>query len=1023
MKKHITNILALFALSSNSLLAQSGALNYIKETTCLDEDGTHVTTSVNYYDGFGRCIENVTNENNISGSYLVSGIRLDSKGRSTSELLPVVKSVPAFVDMQTLLSDAQSQYQDNYPYLQKEYSSTDELVSETRQGRQWHTGSRKQTFENVANGYHEVKLYTAPLNGNTLVDAGYYSPNMLVGLRSTDEDGKTMTVFCDLQGKKILERRGDDNDTYYVYNDRDELRFVLSPQYQDENDVRKYAYEYRYDAKGRIERKYLPGCGYQQLWYDCMDRPVFFQDSRLRARNLYRYYLYDCFSRVTEQGVCSDLNRSSSSFEIRNYYDNYDFLDSIGVLSNSISIAGYRNMKPVPLLTGVLMRASDGTAFHTAMYYDEKENLTDKKTCSENGHKLCVHNEYSFTDKIVSSAVTLDGNAASFTWQNTYDANTDLLLSQQLTSSVGGVTSSNDICQYAYDNYGRVSSQTRGSVTDPITFEYDIHGWLKAISNPAFSETIMYSTPNSGTPCFNGNISSMSWMASDNEWRTYDFGYDYLNRLVSSSYSSNSAHLRYDEMVDAYTKNGSVLRFTRRGKKSNNGRYVVVDDLSMTYDGNKLVKVEDSAQLVTTTGSFDFTDGCDDDEEYLYDGCGALVADKNKGISNIMYDNLGYPKEIQFSNGNKTRYVYLPDGTKLKTTHITAVDGIVVPLSNTVELADYQIINRDSTEYFGDIIYENGIVRRYIYDGGYVSVAYYSPSDVSYLSYHHYVKDHLGNIRAVVNDSGSVEQTSHYYPSGAIISDISTGQSLQPNKYNGKELDRMHGLDWYDYGARNYDAQILSWDRMDPLCEKFYHLSPYVYCGGNPILCVDSDGKYFETAWDIVNLALGVKSLSDNLRKGNYVDAAVDGVGILFDAAAVAFPGVPGAAGTAIKAKRTANNYNAYRKAQFLKNTKRGRINEAKVLKDKKLSKNKVKLKDKETGVKTIPDAITKDAIIEVKDTKVLNFTSQIRAQRNLAKDNGKKYIIYTGKNTKISQTIKDDPSIEIRTLDYLGPK
>lgn len=69
------------------------------------------------------------------------------------------------------------------------------------------------------------------------------------------------------------------------------------------------------------------------------------------------------------------------------------------------------------------------------------------------------------------------------------------------------------------------------------------------------------------------------------------------------------------------------------------------------------------------------------------------------------------------------------------------------------------------------------------------------------------------------------------------------------------------------------------------------------------------------------------------------------------------------------------------------------------------------------------PDAITKDAIIEVKDTKVLNFTSQIRAQRNLAKDNGKKYIIYTGKNTKISQTIKDDPSIEIRTLDYLGPK
>jgi len=106
-----------------------------------------------------------------------------------------------------------------------------------------------------------------------------------------------------------------------------------------------------------------------------------------------------------------------------------------------------------------------------------------------------------------------------------------------------------------------------------------------------------------------------------------------------------------------------------------------------------------------------------------------------------------------------------------------------------------------------------------------------------------YVKDHLGNIRAVLSDNGHVEQTTHYYPSGAIMSDISTNQSLQPNKYNGKELDRMHGLDWYDYGARNYDAQILTWDRMDPLCEKYYNISPYVYCANNPVRFVDMDGK------------------------------------------------------------------------------------------------------------------------------------------------------------------------------------
>ncbi|MDE6152429.1 MAG: hypothetical protein K2G12_10665, partial [Prevotella sp.] len=70
-----------------------------------------------------------------------------------------------------------------------------------------------------------------------------------------------------------------------------------------------------------------------------------------------------------------------------------------------------------------------------------------------------------------------------------------------------------------------------------------------------------------------------------------------------------------------------------------------------------------------------------------------------------------------------------------------------------------------------------------------------------------------------------------------------TSPSLQHYKYNGKELDRMHGLDWYDYGARNYDPVILQWDRPDPLAEKYYPVSPYVYCMGNPVNAIDPDGR------------------------------------------------------------------------------------------------------------------------------------------------------------------------------------
>ena len=44
-------------------------------------------------------------------------------------------------------------------------------------------------------------------------------------------------------------------------------------------------------------------------------------------------------------------------------------------------------------------------------------------------------------------------------------------------------------------------------------------------------------------------------------------------------------------------------------------------------------------------------------------------------------------------------------------------------------------------------------------------------------------------------------------------------------KYNGKEFDRMHGLDTYDYGARQYDGARILWNRMDPLCEKYYNIN------------------------------------------------------------------------------------------------------------------------------------------------------------------------------------------------------
>ena len=100
-----------------------------------------------------------------------------------------------------------------------------------------------------------------------------------------------------------------------------------------------------------------------------------------------------------------------------------------------------------------------------------------------------------------------------------------------------------------------------------------------------------------------------------------------------------------------------------------------------------------------------------------------------------------------------------------------------------------------TTDYLGNVVYENGVAKLLLTGYGYVSL--------NDKKYHYYLQDHQGNNRVVVDSSGKVEETNHYYPFGGAFA--STG-NVQPYKYNGKELDAKKGLNWYDYGARMYDA-------------------------------------------------------------------------------------------------------------------------------------------------------------------------------------------------------------------------
>ncbi len=80
----------------------------------------------------------------------------------------------------------------------------------------------------------------------------------------------------------------------------------------------------------------------------------------------------------------------------------------------------------------------------------------------------------------------------------------------------------------------------------------------------------------------------------------------------------------------------------------------------------------------------------------------------------------------------------------------------------------------------------------------------------------------LGNNRITVNlADGHIEDVNHYYPFGGLKGD-SHNTTTQPYKYIGKELDRAHGLDWYDHGARHYATVPGRWNAVDAVAEKYY---------------------------------------------------------------------------------------------------------------------------------------------------------------------------------------------------------
>lgn len=899
MLRHIFQIISLgsyawllsilFAVVSVPIQAQ-GNYNYRRTITMLDESESNKITEIQYYDGFGRPTLAASNGIGGSGKYVYSLDVYDGFDRVVQKWLPVVGSSSlSYKSMQDVTTLSQNTYSEQNVRATFRYDTQDRMTAKSIPGDAW--TNKMDSTRYVTNGIEEVKRYCVDRSYNTLMDNGYYSKGTLTGTVSTDADNNTLTVFTDLSGRKILERRANDNDTYYVYDDRGLLRYVLSPMYQEDNDVAKYAYVYNYDALGNLNYKKVPGQQPILYAYDKTGHLSFVQDFKLREEGKSRFMLYDQQNRLAIQGTCDMIagdfvnghifsasriasydggffdtgyaveNGSSIAhvnLEIVNFYDDYSFLDT----QNSEfpeEIALNECQDAHGFMTGQKVLASNGEFLYKVLYYDTLGNISHIAQVGLKGRLMNTTTEYTFTGLPQSSA-TIVGNVTSPTVSvnhiYAYNSKNNQIAIETSDLTCGNMSKTCTM-SYIYDDLGRLHNISRPENIGNVNYSYNLHGWTTGISTHTFGEQIYYANGN-WRPYYNGKISGVvyRYLADDPSegmsFRGYKFSYDYMDRVTESKYgegyylSANSG--LYDERT-SYDANGNIISLERCGQKQDNS-YGIVDDLHYSYNGNLLESITEYADPVIYSRAMDYKES----GEYTYDDNGSLISDSERGITDIQYDTWGNPRRIQFSNGSVTSYVYSALGEKLRAIHKTAVGNISLTPGTTLALTYPTLQTKDSVDYLANGIIElkNGSFSRYRFNGGYFQKKQIHDlwnnrviiNRRDTLGVYHYNCDHLGNICEVLDGSGNVVQRTGYYPFGLPYFDNAsvTGANVQPYKYNGKEFDTTHGLNWYDYGARNYNAAIGRWTAIDPLCEKYYSVSPYVYCYDNPIRYIDPNG-------------------------------------------------------------------------------------------------------------------------------------------------------------------------------------
>lgn len=599
---------------------------------------TDRSLSIEYFDGLGRPMQTVSWQNSPTAQDLVQPIVYDEYGRVVRKYLPFAAQNDGKFKPTTQIIDQAGNYTgiaqpfynnisgkiavDSRPYqdIAFEPSPLNRPISELGAGADWQSNFKYVQFNYLVNAHgtgagqekiiawmintSNVPVRSTPLIAGYTVTGGYYASNQLSVKSIRDEHGHEIREYTDKSGRLILKKvqyvsnptlsnRDHWAQTYYVYDDLGNLRFVLPPELSylihlndtknpSTTELNNWAFQYSYDTRNRMISKKVPGADIVYMVYDNRDRLILTQDAVQRATSPYKWTFtkYDELNRPILTGIkdtTANVSQSVMQGAVNAHFAKTSARWSETYVGNIAgNVHGYSN-KAYPIVTTASI--VDVDQYLTVTYYDDYSFKA-----------LLGSPQFDYQPSEVTGQVVLDDvndwvvgqvtggktrMISTATWLKSVNYYDD---KYRLIQSIADNTKGHEINTQVYDFVGKVlRRKTSLHIGQPIQ-------WT-GITNASVSGDALTGT--SSTNWAAGAVSLQTLAAGLDGWA--EFRVTKTSPRVTVGLSDQNTNTNFNTIDYAWDINGNTLRPYENGTARSTATVVFPGDILRVERINNII--------------------------------------------------------------------------------------------------------------------------------------------------------------------------------------------------------------------------------------------------------------------------------------------------------------------------------------------------------------------------------------------------------------------------------------------------